>query len=395
VVLPAVHCGLKNTKTSFAKFNFNQSLSPSNSIVNFMANPRNDSRALLTYLQFDFYLEQQTQRSLNLNANDSWQLMPQLVNRQLSQLDINHPILSYDANGVFLDTIKYNRLVNEKEQTSFDRTFRRQLIANGAKDANGVLINERSIIDVNSYAPSDFNLKLFTADELLNNGNGYVSYFGYDHLGNKTHGKFSTADFLQDLKKRSINAFMPIYAAAWLQDQFRFKDLVFRLGLRLEQYDANQFVLKDPWSLFPIQTAKELNMLNGVLVQHPSNIGDEFKVYVNDVKSPTEIVGYRNGDRWYNADGSEQNNSEFIANKTSNGQIAPLLVNAAHQEITASSLEDYKPSINVLPRIWFSFPLVQDKQTFYVSYDVLAQRPNAGASFLSIDELYYLKNRQG
>ena len=129
-------------------------------------------------------------------------------------------------------------------------------------------------------------------------------------------------------------------------------------------------------------------------VAHPSNIGSDYAVYVNDMQSPTKVIGYRNGDRWYNADGSEQKNPEFLANQTSNGKIAPYLVDYNKQELSENSLTDYTPIMNLLPRVWFSFPL-DKRKTFYVSYDMLAQRPDQGSSFLTIDELYYLKFRQG
>ncbi len=177
-------------------------------------------------LQAGFYYEQAVQRAYNLNANDLWTLMPQLANTHLAELDLAHPILSYDANGVFTDTVRYNRLVNYNQQTGFDRAFRNSLIARGARDVNGKLIDEKTLLDVNSYAPGDFKLDMFTADELLNNGNGVVSYYGYDHLGNKTRGKKGPEAFLNDKKNRSIDAFMPVYTAAWLQDQFRFKVVI-------------------------------------------------------------------------------------------------------------------------------------------------------------------------
>jgi len=346
-------------------------------------------------LQAGFYYEQQISRGYGLGANGLWVLMSQLMNKHIAELDLNHPILSYDANGVFTDTVRYNRLVNYNDQSNFDRSFRNKLIAEGAKDANGKAVDERTFVDINSYKPGDFKLDMFTADELLNNGNGYVSYFGYDHLGKVVKGKPAIEDFLNNKTKRSIGAFQPVYMAAWLQDQFQFKDLVFRLGVRLERYDANQLVLKDQYTLYPIRTAAEVKTINGQTILHPANIGNDFKVYVNDVKSPTKIVGYRSGDRWYNADGSEQKSPDFIANQTSNGKIAPYLVDQNQNDLKASALQDYAPAINLLPRIWFSFPLEPGKKTFYVSYDVLAQRPNAGASQLTIDELYYLKNRQG
>lgn len=346
-------------------------------------------------LQAGFFYEQQISRGYGLGANGLYILMRQLMNKHISELDVSNPILSYDANGVFTDTVRYNRLINYGEQSHFDRTFRDQLIKNGTTDVYGRKINERTFVDINSISPDQFSTKMFNADELLNNGNSYVSYFGYDYLGNRVKGKPSIESFLNDKEKRTIGAFQPVYIAAWIQDQFQFKDLVFRLGMRLERYDANQLVLKDPYSLYPIKTAAEVMEINGLNITHPNNIGSDFKVYVNDMQAPTKIVGYRNGDRWFNADGSELKNAEYLANQTSNGRISPYLVNPNKQELTKDALADFIPAVNLLPRIWFSFPLVPKIKSFYVSYDVLAQRPNSGASFLSIDELYYLKNRQG
>lgn len=346
-------------------------------------------------LQAGFYYEQNINRGYNINANGLWVLMGQLMNKHISELDVNNPILSYDANGVFTDTVRYNRLINYGEQSTFDRNFRDKLIARGAKDVYGNLVDERTFVDINSYKPEDFNVNMFSANELLNNGNGYVNYFGYDHLGNKVNGKPSINQFLNDPSKRTIGAFQPIYIAAWLQDQFQFKDLIFRFGLRMERYDANQIVLKDPYSLYPIRTAAEVTEINGLPTNHPSNVSDDAYVYVNDMQSPTKIIGYREGDKWYNADGSEQRNPEFLANQTTNGKIAPYLVDYNKQEVTDKTFTDYTPAINLLPRIWFSFPLEPKKKTFYVSYDVLAQRPNAGASFVSIDDIYFMKFRQG
>ena len=348
-------------------------------------------------LQAGLYYEQLVSRGYGLGANGLWILMGQLMNRHISELDRENPILSYDANGVFTDTVRYNRLVNYANQSNFDRSFRNKLIAQGARDVYGNPINDQTFVDINSYKPGDFNINMFTADELLNNGNGYVSYFGYDHKGNRINRKPAIEEFLNNPEQRTIGAFRPVYMAAWLQDQFNFKDLIFRLGLRMESYDANQYVLKDPYTLHPIRTAAEVSKMNGLDVLHPENIGSDYKVYVNDLKSPTRIVGYRNGDRWYNADGSEQRNPEFLANQTSNGRIAPYLVatNTDSLVLGKDALTDFTPIVNFLPRVWFSFPLEPGRKTFYVSYDVLAQRPNSGASFLTIDELYYLKNRQG
>ena len=40
-------------------------------------------------------------------------------------------------------------------------------------------------MNVDALDPSQFSLDMFSADELLNNGDSYVSYYGYDHTGKK------------------------------------------------------------------------------------------------------------------------------------------------------------------------------------------------------------------
>ena len=37
------------------------------------------------------------------------------------------------------------------------------------------------------------------------------------------------------------------------------------------------------------------------------NIGDDYAVYVDALDGPTTIVGYRDGDTWFNASGTEIN----------------------------------------------------------------------------------------
>jgi hypothetical protein len=177
-----------------------------------------------------------------------------------------------------------------------------------------------------------------------------------------------------------------------LQDKFAYKDIIFRLGLRVEGYDANQLVLEDPYSLYPVKKKSEVSEINGNVINHPSNMGDDFKVYVNDVSNPTRILGYRDGDQWYDAGGNELVNPEIIANQTNTGRIAPYLVDPNNQQINRNSFRDYTPQINMLPRILFSFPIREDAN-FYASFDVLAQRPLSGASFMTIDNYYYMNQR--
>lgn len=341
-------------------------------------------------LQFGIQYEQSAIRGYALGAANLWRLMYQYANSHIAELDKSNPILSYDANGVFQDTIRYNRLVNYSTQSHFDKTFRDKLIAAGAKDVYGRPIGETTFLDINSYSPNDFSLDMFSADELLNNGSSVVTYYGYDHLGNKVKGKASVNDFLLDKNKRTIGAFQPIYTAAWFQDQFNFKDLEFRLGLRIERYDANQSVLKDPYSLYPIKQAGEVTELSGNEINHPSNIGSDYAVYVDDVRNPRKILGYRKDNTWYDEFGTQLSSPDLIANRTSNGRIAPLLVDPNNQQLTSNSFTDYKPKVNILPRIFFKFPL-SDKSLFFASYDVLSQRPTA--NFATIDDYVFMTQK--
>ncbi len=341
-------------------------------------------------LQFGITYEQSVSRSYGVGANNLWRLMYQLANSHIAELDKTNPILSYDANGVFRDTVKYNRLVNTETQTTFDREFRNKLIRQGASDIYGKRIDSRTFLDINSFRPSDFSLNMFSADELLNNGSGqFISYNGYDYLGNKLRGRPGINDFLQNRDKRSIGAFMPIYTAAWFQDKFTFGNLEFRLGLRLERYDANQLVLKDPYSLYPIKTAGEVSTLGGNAISHPSNIGSDYAVYVDDNQSANpKILGYRKDNLWYNESGI-LTTGDFIAGRSNGGSVKPLLVNSAKQEITENSFKDFQPKINVLPRVFFKFPLNRSS-LFFASYDILAQRPGQGTSFATVDDYVYL-----
>ncbi|MBI1307142.1 MAG: hypothetical protein GC181_11120 [Bacteroidetes bacterium] len=350
-------------------------------------------------LQFGVRYEQNLASGYGLNANGLWVLMNQLANGHLANLDKYQNgdytiggIHAYDENGRFLDTIYYNTKVDYAAQKTFDKNLREKLISEGYKDVYGNPITETSYIDINSLSPSVFSMDMFSANDLWNNGNSYVSYYGYDYKGNRVRNRPSLANFLYDQQNRSIGSFAPIYSAVWFQDKFAFKDLIFRLGVRIERYDANQFVLKDPYSLFPIKTAGEVTEIQGRTIHHPASIGDDYAVYVNNSESPSEILGYRKDNTWYDANGNQISTPDLIANETG-GQVQPFLVDGQHQEIVRESFKDYDPQVNVLPRVWFSFPINTEAQ-FFANYDVLAQRPADGVTFAPINQYYYLQASQ-
>ncbi len=321
-------------------------------------------------IQLGFSYEQRQDRSIAYSPVELWSILRQQVNKHIKQLDLLNPHLVYDAYGVFQDTIWYDRKYSETEQALVDYNLREKL---------GLATNGTDWIDVYSYDPTTFKVDMFSADELLNSGQSVVSYYGYDHTGKKLKSRPSFDDFFTatDASGRYTRlkaAFEPIYIAGYIQDKFAFNDLIFNVGLRLDRYDANQKVLKDPYLLYEAKTVKEVSALNGSSVLHPSNMGSDYVVYVDDVKNPTAIKGYRNGSTWYNAQGTEISDPSAI--ETSSG-IAPYLVDPSQVQVNSSAFTDYKPQINLMPRISFSFP-ISDQALFFAHYDVLTQRPSSG-----------------
>ena len=70
--------------------------------------------------------------------------------------------------------------------------------------------------------------------------------------------------------------------AGYIQDQFYFSDLIFNVGVRVDIFDANQSVLKDPYLLYESYTVKDLKdgkaPYQGDLY---SGAGDNWTVYVD------------------------------------------------------------------------------------------------------------------
>ncbi len=346
-------------------------------------------------IEFGLQYEQRVERFYTIGPRNLWNVMRQSVNRHLADLDESNPQLVYDENGVFQDTINYNYLIDLEQQSLFDKNLR---------EALGLPIDQ--IVYVDEYAPETFSLDMFGADQLLTNlyssGGGAINYYGYDFKGERNKSQPTLDDYFNEVDEngyslRGAAAFSPIYTAAYIQDRFNFKDITARAGVRIDRYDANQPVPNDLYSLYNIQTVGEVGEVNGVSVTHPGNVGDGYKVYVNDLSNPTEIVGYRNGDVWYDAEGNELLSSDVLKDQSTSGQVTPYLVdyeNADNLELDASSFKDYEPEVNIMPRLAFSFP-ISDVALFFAHYDVLVQRPLAGASRFIPMQYAFLEQSQG
>lgn len=334
--------------------------------------------------QFGFQYEQRNDKGIayatsSNNATGLWTLMRALANKHIEQLDKSNPHLVFDANNIFQDTIWYDRLYDASSQSFFDINVRKKL---------GLKVDGLDWIDVDSFDPDFYTIDMFNADELLNNGKSYVSYYGYDHTGKLLNNKPSFDDFFTKQDEfgnftREIGAFEPIYMAGYIQDKFAFKDLVFNIGLRIDRFDANQKVLKDPYLLFEAKTVKEVNNLGA----HPSNMGSDYVVYVNDVNNPVSIVGYRDGYKWFNAEGIEITDPSILEGSSG---IAPYLVDPGQTVLSSKAFKDYEPQLNFMPRISFSFP-ISDEALFFAHYDVLTKRPTTGTR-LDPTQYYFIQS---
>lgn len=331
-------------------------------------------------ISLGFEFEQRKDYVYSLSPFSLWTLARSLTNNHILEKDVNNPIVYYDAQGIFMDTIDYPRLYNEEGQSLFDKNFRESL---------GLAENDLTWIDVDSYDPSTFDISWFSADELFNQGSSYVGYYGFDYTGNKLTYKPTFDDFFNKTdengyKTRPIAPFEPSYVAGYIQDKFAFKDLIFNIGVRVDRYDANQMVLKDAFLLneaYTVGDSDERGLIAGTVV--PANIPDNAVVYVNDLSNPTAINGYRVGNVWYNASGTQVENPNAIA--SANG-IAPYLLDPS-AELNSSAFEDYKPQIVVMPRISFSFP-ISDEALFFAHYDILSKRPSYSNRLNPIEYLY-------
>jgi len=282
----------------------------------------------------------------------------------------------YGGQGGKLD-INGNTILDQ--QSFFDYNLRKKL---------GFNVSGTDFIDIDQYDPTTFTLDMFSPDELFNSGNSFVSYYGYDHTGSKVRGKTDVNDYFEKFDKngnyqRFIGAFQPIYLAGYIMDKFSFNDLVFNVGVRVDMFNANQPVLKDPYLLYPARTVKEARELavsdpnTYSWVEIPASMGDDYTVYVNDVKNPNSINGFRKDTRFYNAQGTEVSDPKLINGP--NG-IQPWLLDPFQNSPNASAFKDYKPQINVMPRVAFSFP-VSDEASFFAHYDILTKRPTNNSRF--------------
>lgn len=323
-------------------------------------------------LKAGFEFEQRVERAYSLGARSLWGWMRQYTNFHLLNLETDPSLFEYVVrDGEFQDTVLVPRQYSADDQSTFDANLRESL---------GLAVDGTNYINIDEIDPSFFSLDMFSADELLANGLGPISYYGYDYLGNKQQ-QVPWQEFFDDEGNRPQNAFAPTYLSAFIQDKFEFEDIIFNVGLRVDRFDANQPVLTDNYSLYPTFTAGEIasGQLGVPAFDLPSGIGSDFVPYVDNANNPTTVIGYRNGESWFDRDGAPVSSNEISS--ASNGTVQPAV---KEEEVGPNSFEDYGPQTVFMPRISFSFP-ISDVALFFAHYDVLSQRP--GQAFTTSSSL--------
>ena len=337
-----------------------------------------------------FEYEQRIERFYSMNPRDLWDLGRLSVNSHILQIDSTNYSIDYAAPNPIDPTVTFERRYDGDNRSYF---------AYNMRNALGLNTEGIDFIDFDSYDVDLYNVSYFSADQLINPANNIgLLYRGYDYKGKKLNSSPSLDDFFNEenevgFKTRPVPAYQPVYIAGYLEDKFAFDDLIFRIGLRLDRFDANQPVLKDPFSLFPTRDVAYAKSQG--LGETPGNIGDNFVVYVNDIENPssTGIVGYRDPktNEFFNAQGVRLNDPSSLQAGSS---IAPWLVNpnqtTPSQDMTTESFEDYAPQYTLMPRISFSFP-ISDEATFFANYDILTQRPS-GENGLEPLDLIFITN---
>jgi len=354
-----------------------------NARANFDIAPSNSDRGRHN-IQVGFIYEQRLDRGYVVAPRNLWEVARQQANNHIQGIVPGADTVGYIDLPNAPQTPLLAVAISENSDNRFYKTIREQL---------GLPLNE--FVNIDGLTPDQLSLGLFSAKEL--NDQGILSYFGYDYLGNQFDGTFE--DFFSAKDANGVRTFpvapnRPIYNAAYIQDKFTFRDIIFRLGLRVDRYDANTRVLHDPYALYDIIGASEYHERFGGT--QPGNIGDEFKVYLDDTGN--NVQAYRDGDQWYRPNGTPVNSPVDIF---SGGLVFPRYRDDRAQENAnfikardfdpSVSFRDYAPQFNFMPRLAFSFP-ISDEANFFANYDILVQRPSSNTIATPADYFYFTDN---
>ena len=340
-------------------------------------------------IQIGLNFEQRINRRWVILPEDLWLIGSLNANRHITGVDTTDIVDVITINGPLGQT-DYPIYAPLSQADEFpDNYFFRSV-----RTLTGQAINE--YVNVDGLNPSDLSLDMFSAAEL--NDRRINSYYGFDYEGNKVSTNTTFEDFFRSVDNRGVRNFLvaplqPVYGAAYIQDKFTFDDIILRLGVRVDYFDANTKVLKDPYSLYEVESAVDFTTRTGI--EHQGAVGDDYKVYV-DGENSDNIIGYRNGEEWFAPNGTRVSGGNILFG---GGLVFPSFKERDDQKRNIQdpdfdpdiSFADYDPQLNIMPRVAFSFPISEDAG-FFAHYDVLVQRPPSNTAETALDYYYYEAN---
>ena len=357
-------------------------------------------------IQLGFLYEQRINRRYVILPRDLWTTARQLANTPLQSIDSSNVIrtdtLVSPVPG--LPPVIYN---------TFARGFNDAALGRDSRFFNAVRENlpegRLDYVNIDGLSPDQLSIDMFSAAEATQSGN--ILYYGYDYTGEQVDNSaqwddFFTARNADDQRTFPVAPIQPIYAAGYIQDKFNFRNIILRAGVRVDYFDANTKVLKDPYELYDVQTVANFAFDDDFNV--PANISPGAKVYT-ETSGGTTVKAFREEDTWFTADGRQVNNPGEIFTSTQNPAYVderafPAPENGDNPELQRgqnyirsvdfdpdASFEDYEAQINFMPRLAFSFPISEDAN-FFAHYDVLVQRPPSNTVATALDYYYWYNN---
>jgi len=194
--------------------------------------------------------------------------------------------------------------------------------------------------------------------------------YGYDLRGQQEVEEddinaFYSRDPNKPLESYNLAPNAPLFYGGYIEDTFTFSDLILHAGLRVDVFDANNRVLKDPFEIRPICRVADLQTNEACRSNSetiPSSIMDDFAVYY----SGNTIIGYRDtSGNYFDSTGQSVTLDRILLA----GQIRVL-----GPFPTEDAFKLYKPRVTLLPRLGIKF-VVSTNASLFTRFGMSSQRP--------------------
>ena len=339
-------------------------------------------------IQFGGMYELRTNRRWTINPRELWTMARDAANAHFVAGVDTTTFVGTEFMGQFpFDNFsfqEYGRLIENDEDKLFYQNIREQL---------GVSLNEFVNIDGANVIANGLSLDQFSAGELINWRDLRLDYYGYDHLGNKSDGGSFNDFFTKTVDGRrtfEVAPISPVYLSGYIQDKFSYENIILRVGVRADYFDANTRVLEDPYSLYAIETADEFSKRRDLSI--PSSVDPEAKVYLTGSDKENDgIKAFRVGDEWFTPAGTATDPQLIFGNEPVNPsyKFSDAENNIQSRDFNPdNSFSDYVPSFKLTPRVSLSFP-ISEEAGFFAHYDQLVQRPSSNTEFTALDYFFF------